>query len=167
MSTRVDVDGGAIAYYAVSTTSMTEEQLSWFVDNTVTKRLLSVPGRRAGAAQRRRDREIRVELDPARMQALGITAVEVNQQLRSSTSTRRAGARRWAAASKPSACWAARRRRSSSAIRRSSLPGGRIARLQRHRERPRRRRRDPLASRGSTAGRQRPSACSSPRAPPT
>jgi len=28
------------------------------------------------------DREIRVELDPARMQALGLTAVEVNQQLR-------------------------------------------------------------------------------------
>ncbi len=79
---RVDVDGGPIAYYAVSTTEKTEEQLSWFVDNTVTKRLLSVPGvaqvNRGGGV----NREIRVELDPARMQALGITAVDVNQQLR-------------------------------------------------------------------------------------
>src|SRR3569833_287298 len=41
---RVDVDGGPIVYYAVSTTELTEQQLSWFVDNTITKRLLSVPG---------------------------------------------------------------------------------------------------------------------------
>ena len=79
---RLDVDGGAIVYYAVSTTSMTEEELSWFVDNTITKRLLSI----AGVAQVSRgggvSREIRVELDPARMQALGLTAVNVNQQLR-------------------------------------------------------------------------------------
>jgi len=80
--TRVDVEGGAIAYYAASTTDMTEEQLSWFVDNAITKRLISIAGvakvERSGGV----DREIRVELDPARMQALGITAVEVNQQLR-------------------------------------------------------------------------------------
>jgi multidrug efflux pump subunit AcrB len=79
---RVDVEGGAIAYYAVSTTQMTPEQLSWFVDNAVTKRLLAI----SGVAQVSRgggvDREIRVELDPARMQALGITAVQLNQQLR-------------------------------------------------------------------------------------
>ncbi|MBV6415636.1 MAG: Multidrug resistance protein MdtC [Steroidobacteraceae bacterium] len=79
---REDVEGGAIAYYAVSTTDMTPQELSWFVDNTITKRLLAVPGiaqvTRGGGV----DREIRVELDPARMQALGITAVEVNQQLR-------------------------------------------------------------------------------------
>jgi hydrophobe/amphiphile efflux-1 (HAE1) family protein len=80
--TRMDTEGGAIAYYAVSTTSLTAEQLSWFVDNTITKRLLGVRGvsqvSRGGGVTR----EIRVDLDPARMQALGITAVEVNQQLR-------------------------------------------------------------------------------------
>src|SRR6266702_4174976 len=79
---RVDVDGGPIAYYALATTDLTEEQLSWFVDNTVTKRLLAVPGvaqvNRGGGV----NREIRVELDPSRMQELGITAVDVNQQLR-------------------------------------------------------------------------------------
>jgi multidrug efflux pump subunit AcrB len=80
---RIDVDGGAMVYYAVSSTSLSPEQLSWFVDNTVTKRLLALSGvaqvNRAGGV----DREIRIELDPARTQALGITAVEVNQQLRS------------------------------------------------------------------------------------
>ncbi|HXS28259.1 MAG TPA: efflux RND transporter permease subunit, partial [Steroidobacteraceae bacterium] len=79
---RVDVVGGPIAYFAVSTTQMSEGQLSWFIDDTVTKRLLGV----AGVAQVSRgggvDREIRVDLDPARMQALGLTAVEVNSQLR-------------------------------------------------------------------------------------
>ncbi len=79
---RQDVDGGAIVYYALSTTELTEQQLSWFVDNTITKRLLGVPGvaqvSRGGGV----NREIRVELDPARMQALGITAVQVNQQIR-------------------------------------------------------------------------------------
>ncbi|MEP6547196.1 MAG: efflux RND transporter permease subunit [Gammaproteobacteria bacterium] len=80
--TRQNVDGGAFAYYAVTTTEMTPVQLSWFIDNTVTKRLLAVPGvaqvSRGGGVSR----EIRVELDPARMQALGVTAVEVNEQLR-------------------------------------------------------------------------------------
>ncbi|HUN74831.1 MAG TPA: efflux RND transporter permease subunit [Steroidobacteraceae bacterium] len=79
---RVDVVGGPIAYYAVSTTQMSQQELSWFIDNALTKRLLSLPGVakvwRGGGV----DREIRVELDPARMQALGITAVEVNEQLR-------------------------------------------------------------------------------------
>ena len=73
---------GPFVYFAVTTTSMTPEALSWFVDNTITKRLLAVPG----VAQVQRyggvSREIRVELDPARMQALGITAYEVNEQLR-------------------------------------------------------------------------------------
>jgi len=79
---RVDVDGGPIVYYAISTTEMSEEQLSWFVDDTITKRLLAVSGvaqvTRSGGVSR----EIRVDLDPARMESYGITAGEVNQQLR-------------------------------------------------------------------------------------
>ncbi len=79
---RETVDGGAFAYYAVSTTTLTPAELSWTIDNTITKRLLAVPGvarvGRIGGV----DREIRVELDPARMQAMGLTAVEVNDQLR-------------------------------------------------------------------------------------
>ena len=79
---RENVDGDAISYYAVTTTARTPEELSWFIDNTVTKRLLAVPGvaqiSRSGGVSR----EIRVELDPSRLQAMGLTAVEVNEQLR-------------------------------------------------------------------------------------
>jgi multidrug efflux pump subunit AcrB len=79
---RMDIEGAVIAYFAVSTTGMSEEQLSWFVDDTIAKRLLGVGGvaqvERSGGV----DREIRVDLDPARLQALGITPVDVNEQLR-------------------------------------------------------------------------------------
>ena len=79
---RVDTEGNAIVYYAISSTTLTDEQLSWFVDNTLSKRLLALSGvaqvSRGGGVQR----QIRIDLDPAKMQALGITAVQVNQQLR-------------------------------------------------------------------------------------
>jgi len=79
---RLDVDGNAIVYYAISTTGMSEEQLSWFVDDTITKRLLAVPGVAQVSRSGGVSREIRVDLDPARMESYGITAGEVNQQLR-------------------------------------------------------------------------------------
>ena len=79
---RLDIDGNEIVAYAVSSSTLSDEDLSWFVDNAVSKRLLAV----AGVSQVSRgggvSREIRVELDPARMQALGVTAAQVNLQLR-------------------------------------------------------------------------------------
>jgi multidrug efflux pump subunit AcrB len=79
---QIRLDGGPIVYYDVSAAGMTPQALSWFIDNTISKRLLTVPG----VAQVTRfggvDRQINVELDPARMQALGITASQVNDQLR-------------------------------------------------------------------------------------
>ncbi|PLY40094.1 RND transporter [Janthinobacterium sp. ROICE36] len=56
--------------------------LSWFVDNTVAKRLLTVPG--VGAVNRVGGvyREIQVELDEARMAALKVSALDVSRQLR-------------------------------------------------------------------------------------
>ncbi len=80
--TRLDSTEGALAYYSVDSTAMTLEQLSWFVDNTVAKRLLQVPGMAAVGRGGGVSREIKVILDPARMQALGITAADVNAQLR-------------------------------------------------------------------------------------
>lgn len=74
--------GGSIAYFAVSADDMTIEQLSWFIDDTVSKELLSIEGvatvSRAGGV----DREISVVLDPARMQSLGVTARDINNALR-------------------------------------------------------------------------------------
>ncbi len=71
-----------IAYFAVTASDMTIEQLSWFVDDTVAKRLLSVSGMASVTRNGGVDREIRVILDPARMQALGVTASQVNNTLR-------------------------------------------------------------------------------------
>ncbi|WP_417593334.1 efflux RND transporter permease subunit [Parasphingorhabdus sp.] len=79
---KVDAVGGPIAFFAVKADDMTVEQLSWFVDDTVAKRLLSVDGMaevdRFGGV----DREIRVILRPDRMQALGVTASQINTALR-------------------------------------------------------------------------------------
>ena len=80
--TRVDIDGGPIAYFSAEATDMTLEELSWYVDNTVAKRLLAVPGMAAVKRGGGVSREIRVILDPAKLQAHGVTAAQVNQQLR-------------------------------------------------------------------------------------
>jgi hydrophobe/amphiphile efflux-1 (HAE1) family protein len=73
---------GMLGFFSVSTVNMTPEQLSWFVDNTVSKKLLAIKGVaqvfRSGGVSR----EIRINLDPARMQALGLTAAQVNTELR-------------------------------------------------------------------------------------
>ncbi|PZU14525.1 MAG: ABC transporter permease [Sphingobium sp.] len=78
---RIDIDGGPIAYFSAEATDMTLEQLSWYVDNTVAKRLLSIPGMAAVKRSGGVSREIRVILDPAKLQAYGITAAQVNNQL--------------------------------------------------------------------------------------
>ncbi len=79
---RIDIEGGAIAYVAVKSTAMSLEELSWFVDNTVAKRLTAIPGVAQVSRSGGVSREIRIDLDPGRMQALGITAAQVNSQLR-------------------------------------------------------------------------------------
>ena len=89
---RADIDGGPIAYYSAEAVDMTLEELSWLVDNHVAKRLLSVPGMAAVQRSGGVSREIRVVLDPVRMQAQGVTAAQINQQLRS-TNLNAAGGR--------------------------------------------------------------------------
>ena len=79
---RASTSGDDIASWAVISTDMTLEQLSWYVDNTVARELLSVPGLAAVNRTGGVSREIRVILDPARLQSLGITASQVNLQLR-------------------------------------------------------------------------------------
>ena len=79
---KIDVEGQAILNYAVSSPGMTIEELSWYVDDTVMRALRVKPGigriDRYGGA----DREIRVTLDQLKLDSFGITASEVNAQLR-------------------------------------------------------------------------------------
>src|SRR5919112_1955273 len=81
---RVDAEDEPFSYVGAQTTDMTLEQLSWYIDNTVAKRLLGLPGIAAVQRVGGVDRTIRVILDPAQLQAQGITAAQVNQQLRQS-----------------------------------------------------------------------------------
>jgi len=80
--TRIDSATFPIGYYAVDGEGMTPEEISWFIDNELTRELLAVPGvssvQRLGGV----DREIRVELDPSRLLAYGVTADQVSAQLR-------------------------------------------------------------------------------------
>ena len=79
---KVDVEGQAIQSFAVSSPNMTLEELSWFVDDTVKRALQGQAGigrvDRYGGA----DREVRIELDPNKLNAYGITAASVSRQLR-------------------------------------------------------------------------------------
>ena len=79
---RTTTAGKPLLTFAVTSSQNDEEALSWFVDNTVAKQLLTVNGvgrvKRMGGLMR----EIRVELDPARMAALNVTAAEVSRRLR-------------------------------------------------------------------------------------
>ncbi|MBY4615195.1 efflux RND transporter permease subunit [Rhizobium redzepovicii] len=80
--TKVTVQSSALVTYAVRSTALNETELSWFVDNDLTKALLSVPGvgqvNRIGGI----DREVHVDLDPATMASLGVTAATVSSQLK-------------------------------------------------------------------------------------
>ena len=79
---KVNLSGAPILTYTVTSSRMDDEALSWFVDNTVTKSILSVRGVGAVSRVGGVTREIRVELDPARLLALRATASDVSRQLR-------------------------------------------------------------------------------------
>ncbi|MDV3459180.1 efflux RND transporter permease subunit [Sphingomonas sp. HF-S4] len=71
-----------IASFTANATDMTVEQLSWYIDNSVAKTLLTVSGLSAVNRNGGVNREIRVILDPAKLQGVGLTASQVNNQLR-------------------------------------------------------------------------------------
>ena len=78
----VTVVGDPVQVYSIASSRRDEEALSWFVDDTVGKTVLGVPGvgrfERVGGVQR----EVRIEVDPVRLAALGVTAADVSRALR-------------------------------------------------------------------------------------
>ncbi|WP_457661217.1 efflux RND transporter permease subunit [Sinorhizobium medicae] len=79
---KVDVEGQAIQTFSVSSPGMTLEELSWFVDDTIKRAIQGQTG--IGRVDRYggSDREVRVELDEDRLNSFGISAADVNAQLR-------------------------------------------------------------------------------------
>ncbi|MGH6625940.1 MAG: efflux RND transporter permease subunit [Burkholderiaceae bacterium] len=80
--TKMDLASQPVLAFTLRSPRMDDEALSWFVDQEVTRKLLAVRG--VGAVNRVGgvSREVRVALDPARLQALGATAAEISRQLR-------------------------------------------------------------------------------------
>ena len=72
----------ALLTYTIDSTAMDEKDLSWFVDNQVTKNLLTVKGVGSVSRVGGIDREVRVDLDAVLMAGLGVTPSDVSTQLK-------------------------------------------------------------------------------------
>ena len=79
---KLDLAGQPVMAYAIASKQRDDEALSWFVDDTLTKRLLAVRGVGAVSRVGGVNREISILIDPLKMQGLGVTAAEVTRALR-------------------------------------------------------------------------------------
>ena len=79
---KVDLAGTPILTYTIASDRLDDEALSWFVDDAVSRRMLAVRGVGAVSRVGGVSREVRVELDPAMLLALGASASDVSRQLR-------------------------------------------------------------------------------------
>ncbi|BCO25815.1 multidrug resistance protein MdtC [Rhodoferax lithotrophicus] len=79
---KVTQGSSALLTYTVVAAHLSESDLSWFVDNDISKALLSAKGvgaiKRVGGVER----EMHVTLDPALMAGLGVTANSVSSQIK-------------------------------------------------------------------------------------
>jgi hydrophobe/amphiphile efflux-1 (HAE1) family protein len=126
---RLDIEGLPIETYAASAAGMTVSDLSWFIDDVVARDLQGIKGVGSVTRSGGVDREIRISLDPQKLLALGVTAADVNRQLRS-TNVDLAGGR-GEIAGQEQAIRTLAGTRSVEALRALSiaLPGGRKVRL--------------------------------------
>jgi multidrug efflux pump subunit AcrB len=126
---RLDIEGLPIVTYSASAPGMNVAALSWFVDDTVARDLQSIQGvakvTRSGGV----DREIRISLDSRRLLALGITASDVNRQVRATNVDLVGGRGEFSAQEQPIRTLAGARSVDALRALPISLPGGRKVRL--------------------------------------
>lgn len=79
---KMDLANSPILAFTIASKERDDESLSWFVEDIIAKKLLTIPG--VGAVNRVGgvSRQISIALDPLKLQALGTTAAEISQQLR-------------------------------------------------------------------------------------
>ena len=79
---KVNLSGSPILAFTIHSARMDDEALSWFVEDTLTRKLLGVSGvgsiSRVGGV----NRQIWVELDTAKLQSLNASAADISKQLR-------------------------------------------------------------------------------------
>ncbi|MBM3522822.1 MAG: efflux RND transporter permease subunit [Alphaproteobacteria bacterium] len=127
---RIDVAGLPILTYAASAPAKTIEELSWFIDDVVIRRLQGLRG--VGTVERIGgvEREIRIALDPARLAAFGITAADVNRQLKATSVDLAGGRAELGGQEQAIRTLAAAKRIQELADTKLAVPGGRTLRLE-------------------------------------
>jgi multidrug efflux pump subunit AcrB len=79
---KINLSGAPILALTIRSTQMDDEALSWFVDNTVARRLLGVKGVGSVVRVGGVTRQVEVALDPLKLQSLGASAADISRQLR-------------------------------------------------------------------------------------
>lgn len=80
---RIDVEGGAILRYTVSSNRQSIADLSWFIDDTVSKQLIMAPGVQKVSRLGGADSVVRIEPDANKLAALQLSIADINELLRS------------------------------------------------------------------------------------
>ena len=78
---KLNVAGSPILAFTIHSERMDEEALSWFVDDTLSKKLLGVKGVGSVARVGGVTRQIWIELNTAKLQALNASAADISHQL--------------------------------------------------------------------------------------
>ena len=79
---KINIAGAPVLAYTIRSKVLDDEALSWFVDDTLTRSLLAVRGVGSVSRVGGVTREVRIALNSAKMQSLGVSAAAVSQQLR-------------------------------------------------------------------------------------
>lgn len=126
---KLELAGQPVLAFSIASRSMDDEALSWFVDNDLSRRLLAVPG--VGAVNRVGGvtREIRVAVDPLKLQSLGVTAADISRQLRQVQTESAGGRADLGGGEQPVRTLATVQSAREIAQMEISLPGGRSIRL--------------------------------------
>lgn len=78
---RFEIDGGPILIYSVQAPELKAEDLSWFIDDTVSRELLAIPGVASVQRQGGVEQAITLTLDPMKLASLGVSAGQISRQL--------------------------------------------------------------------------------------
>lgn len=78
---RFEAESQPILIYTLGSAERNQEELSWFIDDTLSRELLSVSGVASVTRNGGIDREITLVLDPERLAAYGITAQQISSQI--------------------------------------------------------------------------------------
>ena len=127
---RVEADSTPTLTFSVDAPGQSIEATTWFVDSQVTRALLAIKGVARVERQGGLEREVRIALDPVRLQAYGITPEMVNEQLRQTALSLPAGRMQDMHLEMPIRIQAAPRDLDALAALSIALPDGRFAHLQ-------------------------------------